>query len=155
MTTLLLQTFSVVRPATASGHFLQLKAPTPLNLPLAWLRRQQELETQVKLASILSEPRAVVPAASHNNSTEELERLAKRLRGAEDDAGRLRNALRDQVRLENDKHGHRVILSLSLSLTLSHVVGVIVRAALRHHRPRNECARVLTESHPRTCAAVI
>jgi len=79
-----------------------------MKFPLARLRRQQELETRAKLASILGEPTraAVVPTAGHDHSNaEELERLAKRLRSAEDNAARLRNALRDQVCFE-DNHGH-------------------------------------------------
>jgi Flp pilus assembly protein TadB len=60
------------------------------------LHRQQELETRLKLSSILGESQTTIVAAAENK--EELERLAKRLRSAEDDAARLRGVLRDQVR---------------------------------------------------------
>ena len=60
------------------------------------MRRQQELETRQKLSSILGESRTTVVAASEDK--EELERLAQRLRSAEDEAARLRAVLRDQVR---------------------------------------------------------
>ncbi len=60
------------------------------------MRRQQELETRQKLSSVLGESRTTVVAAAEDK--EELERLAQRLRSAEDDAARLRAVLRDQVR---------------------------------------------------------
>ncbi len=59
------------------------------------MTRQQELETRLKLSSILGESKTTIVAAADNR--EELERLAQRLRNAEDDAARLRSALRDQV----------------------------------------------------------
>lgn len=62
---------------------------------LAYVTRQQELETRLKLSSILGESKTTIVAAADNR--EELERLAQRLRNAEDDAARLRSALRDQV----------------------------------------------------------
>lgn len=57
--------------------------------------RQQELEMEKKLASILNEPKGT--AAVQKDNSQELERLAQRVRAAEDDAARLRQALRSQV----------------------------------------------------------
>ncbi|KAK9907534.1 hypothetical protein WJX75_005496 [Coccomyxa subellipsoidea] len=65
------------------------------------LTRQQELETRLKLSSILGESQTTIVAAAENK--EELERLAKRLRSAEDDAARLRGVLRDQEQLRQQK----------------------------------------------------
>ncbi|CAL8462888.1 g2422 [Coccomyxa elongata] len=65
------------------------------------LIRQQELETRLKLSLILGESKTTVVAAADNR--EELERLAQRLRNAEDDAARLRSALRDQEELGQHK----------------------------------------------------
>ena len=83
-------------------HWFAYSVPPPKRAPktqnehcLHVLRRQQELETRLKLSSILGESKTTVVAAADNR--EELERLAQRLRNAEDDAARLRNALRDQV----------------------------------------------------------
>ncbi|BDA48117.1 probable zinc finger protein Dzip1 at N-terminal half [Coccomyxa sp. Obi] len=65
------------------------------------LIRQQELETRLKLSSILGESKTTVVAAADNR--EELERLTQRLRNAEDDATQLRSALRDQEELGKQK----------------------------------------------------